>query len=350
MQIENYMKYIGHEKNNSWLLSSEKSIVIECLGESYALEHLKSIKEGLNGKELDYILLNHTSPENTGSLKTILNEYPNVKVIASAAGIKNLTGLLNTEFDYEIAKDEKVLDLGDISLKFLILPNLPWTDSMATYCESKKALFCGSIFSDRENYFNEVIRPYRAYAKTAVERLKALDIKKLLPISGDEILNIDACFDEYSAKEAEDKKPVIFYSSHYGYTAQMAHIIAEEFEDCLCFDADTSNPDEIEEAINNCSCFMVGTNTINRNCAKAVWNLITNMDMVNKKYTPCFVFGSCGWSGEGVYLVERFLKLIRMNVFEKPYLINFKPSDEEIKKLREFTRRFKKFAEENKGE
>lgn len=350
MQIENYMKYIGYEKNNSWFLSGEKSIVIECLDECHAEEHLKSIKAELNGKELDYILLNHTSPDNSGTLKAILNEYPKAKIIASAAGIKNLTCLLNNGFDYEIAKDGKDLDLGGISLKFLILPNLPWTDSMATYCETEKALFCGSIFSDKENYFNEVIRPYRAYAKTAITRLKNLDIEKILPINGDEILNINACFEEYAAQETEDKKAVIFYSSHYGYTAQMAHIIAEEFEDCLCFDADTSDPDEMERAINNCSCFMVGTNTINRNAAKSVWNLITNIDMVNKKYTPCFIFGSCGWSGEGVYLVERFLKLIRMNVFEKPYLINFKPSDDEIEKLREFTRRFKKFAEENKGE
>lgn len=339
------MKYIGKNGDNSYLLLGEKSAVIECMRAENAEYHLQSIEEALNGREPDYIILNHTAPENVGSLPALMERYPKAVIVASAAGIKNLTELFNREFDYLLAKDQAELDLGnDEKLIFEILPNLPWTDTMVAYYVKEKALFCGSIFCDQPNYFKNTISVYREYAKTAAQRLQQLEIHKLLPMCGAELTEPERFFEKYAAESTEEKPTVILYASHYGYTEEMAQTVYEAIRETgrpvQIFNAETEDFAEIKDALRHCSSFAVGTNTVNRNAAESVWRLITDMDLVNQKNTPCMIFGSCGWSGEGVYLVERFLKSIRMQVFKKPFLVKFKMSDSERGDLATFAKEF----------
>lgn len=339
------MYNISINDDSSYLIIGEKSAVIECVSSENAQKHLENIKAELREKELDYIILNHTAPDNTGSLELLLKAYPDVKIVASTAGIKNLTEQLNCEFDYMVAKDLAVLDLGnDEALEFYILPNLPWTDSMTVYYKKQKLLFCGSVFSHDENYFKNVIKPFKEYAKTASQRLSELDIEKLLLSVGAEMTNVKTKLCQYGAEEKAEDFVAVFYSSHYGFTAQMAQTVCSVFKsngiEVRCFDADKTDRDELINAVNQCSCFAVGTNTVNRNASRTVWDILTGIDMINNNYKPCMIFGSCGWSGEGVYLVERYLKSIRLRVCDKPFLIKFKMSDDEKASLVKYTEKF----------
>ncbi|MDY3030615.1 MAG: MBL fold metallo-hydrolase [Clostridia bacterium] len=338
MQTEKIIN-IGKNSDNSYLILDEKNVVVDCTAAKNAENHMSNLKSALGDGRLDYIIITHASPENTGSLAALMREYPSARIVASAAGIKNLTEILNSEFPYDIAKDGAALELGSISLKFFILPNLPWTDTMAVYCAEKKALFCGSIFSARENYYKDVISVYADYAETAAKRLSALDIRKVFSMCGEMISEIGTYIKEYSAERKTEPFAAVFYASHYGYTAEMARIVADAFEKSnmsVCvYDTDRDDFEEMKNALNQCKFFAVGTGTKNRNAYESVWRLVSSVDMVNRKYTPCMVFGSCGWSGEGVYLLERFLKSAGLKVFEKPFLVKFGMNEEDKSKLRE---------------
>lgn len=342
------MKYIGIDGDNSYCISGYKTVVIECTQKNNADHHIENIKTALGGERLDYIVLNHTSPENTGSLELLMSSYPEAVIVASAAGVKNLSELLNRDFEYIIAKDNKELDLGEgKKLCFKTLPNLPWTDTMASYYDGN--LFCGSIFSAEENYLKKLA--YRGFAKMAAQRLSEINIKRILPLKGKEITDVSSVINEYMKEEKNEKFAVVVYYSNYGFTAEMAQVICDAFGDMSvkCFDAAVVPCAEIVNEINKCTAFVVGTNTVNRNAAAEIWNIISGIDLVNKRYTPCFVFGSCGWSGDGVYLVERQLKNLKMKCFDKPYLVNFKMSDGDKNKLAEHTARFIEFIN-NEGE
>ena len=330
---------IGTDNDNSYLLTGDKTAVIECVGKENAKLHTENLKNALGTHTLDYIILNHTSPDNIGSLDMLMELYPDTTVISSTAGIKNLTEILNKSFKYELAKDEAVLDLGkNIKLKFYILPNLPWTDTMAVYYESQRILYGGSIFSDEENYS----QIYSEYARNAAERLQNLNIDKILPMYGKPIINPKKALELYmSAPKSVDFIPVI-YSSMYGYTAELANAICSVFIkngiNAKCFSADTET--DLHNILNICRAFAVGTDTINRNASQSIWNVLTKIDMINKRNTPCLIFGSCGWSGEGVYLTERFLKNIGLKPFGKPFLTHFKPSNDELNQLESYVQKF----------
>lgn len=328
---------IGTDNDNSYLLIGDKTAIIECVGKKNTALHTENLKKALGSHTLDYIILNHTSPDNVGSLDALMNLYPDVTVISSTAGIKNLTEILNKSFKYEIAKDSAVLNLGkNIELEFYILPNLPWTDTMATYYKSERILYSGSIFLSDNGQI------YKEYAKNAAKRLKNLDIDKILPMYGNQITKIHEAFEPYlSVSEVSDFVPII-YSSMYGYTAELADTVCSVFTkngiNAKCFNADTEM--NLHNILNNCSLFALGTDTINRNASQSVWNVLTKIDMINKRNTPCIIFGSCGWSGEGVYLTERFLKNIGLKPFPKPFLTHFKPSSDELNQLEKYVQKF----------
>lgn len=329
MQIIN----TGKDGSNSYILKGKKTAVIECMGKEYAEYHLERIREAAGGDAPDYIILNSVSPDNAGTAGALLERYPDAKIVASAAGVKNLGEILNSGFDYILAKDDAVLELGGCSLLFKILPDLPWTDSMASYCAEAGVLFCGSIFRDEDGYFEKYIAPYRAYANNAAKRLAELDITRMLPSFGGEIPDIGGVLRQYSEPEEKNGTAAVFYASRYGSTRQMAEVIAGTIEKngikTRLFDVNAVPGETLKKAIDTCAGFAVGTNTVNRNADPNIWRLITDIDMIGGKRRACMVFGSCGWSGEGVYMTERFLKSINMKMYKKPYLIKFSMSDSE---------------------
>lgn len=340
------IKYIGKDGDNSYIILGEKIAVVECMKRENTEYHIASIKAVLGDREPDYIILDHVSPDNSGSAEALIERYEGVRIIASAAGVKNLIEILNRDLDYILAKDGSILDLGGISIMFMILPNLPWTDSMAVYCPEEKALFCGSIFNADSGYFKNVISPYSDYAKNASERLKDFDIKVILPAYGEEITDVSGVLNKYAELAERDINAAVFYASHYGYTKEMAETVAAKIEGCgvrtCLFDVCKMKFEELKDAMNSCTGFAVGTDTINRNAPAGIWRLITGIDMVSGKRKPCMIFGSCGWSGEGVYLIERFLKNIGMKMFKKPMLVKFKMSADEKTQLKDLAAGFVK--------
>lgn len=97
--------------------------------------------------EIDYLICNHTEPDHSGSVKKILELNPDIEVVGSIAAIRNLKEITNMTFKEHIAKDGAELDLGDGKvLKFCIVPNLHWPDTMVTYLESEKTLFSCDVF------------------------------------------------------------------------------------------------------------------------------------------------------------------------------------------------------------
>lgn len=331
------IKYIGKDGDNSYLLCGEKTAAAECMKKENAEFHISRIKENLAGAELDYIILNSVSPYNAGTVSALTEQFKGAKIVASVAGIKNLREMLNRDFDYILAKDNDVLDLGGCSLLFKILPNLPWTDSMASYCPEEKTLFCGSIFNAENGYYEKYILPFSDYAQNASKRLSELEINAVLPAFGDKINDISPFLKLYGQPAERSDSAAVFYASIFGNTREMAETVCGVLNkrgiSTRLFDVYASGEAELKKAMDTCAGFAVGTNTVNRNADRKIWSLISSIDMISGKHKPYIIFGSCGWSGEGIYCAEKLLRSLGMRQSAKPAAARFTMSDTERAEL-----------------
>jgi flavorubredoxin len=363
-ELKNNIFYIGTGKSNSnmgsnaYLIKGKKIAVIDGVAAEFENEYISNIEEITPISKIDYIIFNNTAAEHSGSFEKILELNPQIEVIGTIAAIKNLKEITNREFNEHIAKDGAELDLGNGQiLKFMITPNLPWPDTMMTYIENEKILFSCNAFSSNlkfdENYneaalqiyFDEVISPFKPFALKTASKLSNMKINTIYTGFGPILTGsvIDKYIEWSTPIAKENKTVVIVYTSQSGNTAHMAEIIEKTMRECGV-EVDVVNLSDFEgsikDKINSADAIAFGTPTVNRNAMQSIWASIAKLDLVNMKNTPCFVFGSYGWGGEGLHFVHNHLKLIRLRPFEKPFGCLFKMSADDEAELIKYTKRF----------
>ncbi|ELP89614.1 type A flavoprotein fprA, putative, partial [Entamoeba invadens IP1] len=248
---------------NSFLLQTAKgNVLFETCKENFAAECLERI-EHVIGKEgkIDYIVLNHTEPDHSGSLVHILAKYPEATVIATPAALNNVKYIGHIKEDTKTLSAPKIktLDLGDIHLKFIIQPFLHWPDTMMTVIEELKVLvtcdvFGGHCADDRvfndkmmdriadmdeayKHYFDCIFGPFKPYVLKGinlietqmgfpVEELKAVCCSHGPVLRTNIKENIER-YRQWAQPQVLKNKVVIAYGSAYGYTKHMAEKIAE---------------------------------------------------------------------------------------------------------------------------
>lgn len=362
---------------NAYLVKGEKTALIETAHEKLLDAYIENIEEIMPVSEIDYLVCNHTEPDHSGSVKKILELNPDIEVVGSIAAIRNLKEITNMTFKEHIAKEGGEIELGDGKvLKFSIVPNLHWPDTMVTYLESEKTLFSCDVFGAHycedavidedilcyekyeqalKHYYDCIVSPFNPFVQKALDKLAPLDIEMVCnshgPVLKKYITQAVEKYQEWSMPVNADKKQVaVFYASAYGYTKKMADVIEKvllSFDfDVKTFDVSQQNTEEQIKALNSADALVFGTPTINRNAVKPVWDVISSLDLVNMKNTPCFVFGSYGWGGEGIQLVHNHLELLKLKMYEKPFGTIFNPSDEKIAELEEYTKGFAEFIQQ----
>jgi flavorubredoxin len=195
--------------------------------------------------------------------------------------------------------------------------------------------------------------PFKPYVIKGLDKLSALDADYVCTSHGPILTKgvflekAKADYLKWSTPQPKDKKYIpIFYCSAYGNTEQLSREIAKGIRSVLAdacveaFDINENDIGELQHKINECDAFLLGTPTINRDAVQPVWHLATSIDAVNAKGRHCAVFGSFGWSGEGVPMINDRLKSLKLDAFENGYTCRFVPSDEEITGAIEFGKRF----------
>ena len=275
------------------------------------------------------IILLTSKPEFCGGVGDVVANNPDIDVYATSAGLRNIKEIINRDINECLIKDN--MEIGGI--KFIIAPNLSWVDTvLATY---SGILFSGELFSGDEEYYNENLAVNRDFVKSAIERVKTLDINSIFPAKG-EVCDVATAILQYETFTAIPEKTKsllsIVYSSEYGFTRKMAEyakkILTEDYD---VYFTEAAACDMA--VVNNSDVLIIGTNTINRNAPQAVWDVITRLDLVNMRQTPYFVFGSFGWAGDGIKLVDKTLQSMGMKQIAKPVEVLFNPSEKDFTQL-----------------
>ncbi|MTI65029.1 MAG: FprA family A-type flavoprotein [Firmicutes bacterium] len=363
---------------NSYFIEADKKTIVETSKEKFKDEYLEKVKSVVDPEEIEYIVLDHTEPDHSGNLRHLLRIAPNATVVASKAAIAFLKNIVDIEFDYKIIKHGDTLDLGNKTLKFISAPFLHWPDSFYTYLEEDNILFtCDSfgchfcderMFDDKVDnfddafkyYFDVILKPFSNYMLEAIEKIKDLDIDIICPGHGPILRENWEKYVRLSEelarpnKKHEKHKVFIPYVSAYGNTAKMAEEIAEGVKeagdiDVEVMDIEMTDASVLEEKIENHTAYMIGCPTINKNILMPIYKFFAILNPITNKGKMGAAFGSFGWSGEGVKMIEDNLKNHKIKVPLKGLKSTFVPYEESLAKCREFGKEFgEKLIKENK--
>ena len=330
---------------NSYLILGEKNVLIDTVPQNCCEELLENIQKYIDINNLNAIIINHTESDKSGCVLNLLSFNPNIEIIASLAGLKNLEQQLNYDFKKTLAKSNMIFNVSkNISLKFIITHNINWPDSMMTYFIEDKILFSCDAFSNENNskkeYFYEKLFPMSAYVLNAMEQLKNLEISKIYPGSGSEVN--DEIIKEYISWCNIHKNDDVFliYESHSGNTKELAQYAKNQFDFINVINVFDYTDDEIYEMIYKASAVIFGVATEYRNIPKRIRDIISGINHYKIDNTKFAAFGSYGWSGEAPNLVYSMLKSRHFLVSKSPFRIRFKPPDEDFNMFKKYLSEF----------
>jgi flavorubredoxin len=187
---------------NSYFINSEKKAVIDIAKEKFSETYLTKLRSVTDPAEIQFIILNHTEPDHSGSLRILLELAPSATVVGSGNAIRYLEDIVNVPFKSLVVKDGDTLDLGNKTLRFISAPNLHWPDSIYTLLVEDKVLFtCDSfgahycspeMFSEFNEtysetfkyYFDVILKPFSRFMLRAIEKIRPLKIDFICPGHG----------------------------------------------------------------------------------------------------------------------------------------------------------------------
>lgn len=350
---------------NSYFINAEKKAIVETSKAKFEKDYLEKVKTVCNPEEIEYIILNHTEPDHSGNLEALLRLAPNATVVGTGNAMRYLEDITDQPFKSLKVKDGDTLDLGNKTLKFIAAPNLHWPDSMYTYLEEEKILFtCDSfgahyaheaMFDDLvgnwddafEYYFDVILKPFSKFMLKAIEKIRPLEISTICtghgPILRSNWKRYVDLSEEYSRKylaatETDQRFVYIPYVSAYGYTRSMAEKIKEGIESVEdiqveIMDVEHTPLGEIDSKLTMAQGVIVGSPTINQNILLPIYKIFAVINPLRDKGKLAGAFGSYGWSGEGVKLIEENLKNLKMNIFQQGIAAKFNPGPEAEERL-----------------
>jgi flavorubredoxin len=353
---------------NSYLIDDDKTAVIDTVKMGYFKSYLDNLHEVIGDRKVDYIIINHTELDHSGSLRELLQEYPDAVVYASRPACNYLKKIVNMDFKCHAVSDGEELTLGKKSLKFIIAPFLHWPDTMFTYdktdnilftCDVFGSHFCGEgMFNDNAGdfmaemkyYFDVIMGPFKKYVLQAIDKIEGLPVDMICTSHGPIHRSSPGQYIDLYRKWSSDayhahvgKYVLVLYVSAYGNTKFMGELIKEQIEKtgikADIFDISQESIDKLAKAVDDSDAVLIGSPTINQDAVKPVWDLLSLISPIANRGKTAGAFGSYGWSGEAVGMINERLKGLKFKVVEPGVRINFVPSEEDIKAVAEFAGR-----------
>lgn len=359
---------------NSYFIDADKKAIIETSKENFKDTYLKKVEEVVDYDDIEYIILNHTEPDHSSNLKHLLKKAPNATVVGTRSAINFAKHIVEDEFKTQIVGEGDSIDLGNKTLRFIMAPFLHWPDTMYTYLEEDKILFtCDSfgchycedkMFVDEVNrkaydeafkyYFDVILSPFSNYMIQAINKIRDLDIDTICPghgpiLRGDDWKKyVDWSEELAMATESMRKEDKVFmpYVSAYGNTRKIGEAIKKGIEsvgsiEVELMDIEHMDRDLVLKNIEESTAIIVGTTTINQNTLLPVYELMSMINPIRNRGKLAGAFGSYGWSGEGVQIVQGILKSLKLKLYDdKGIRSNLVPFEGELEEAIAYGRAF----------
>jgi len=364
---------------NSYLVRGRDGVaVIDTVKDGFGAEFFARLESVADYSEIRAIVLNHLEPDHSGALPELKRRAPQADIYISSRATAIFKALAKTDEDLRQAPRVAVrtgdrLSLGERTLQFLQTPHLHWPDTQCTYLLDEAVLFSGDLFGSHvcdgrlfddqvgasreafDYYYAHIMRPFRRHLLTALELLQPLRIDLIAPAHGPVLRDRPARYLDRYRELATRGQPacsdeglpslVILYVSAYGNTARMAESIrVGALQEAAgmrvsVHDLAHEEPALLVDRIEAADAIAIGSPTINADAVKPVWELLASLAVIDLTGKVGAAFGSFGWSGEAVRLIEERLRQLRMRVPVPGVRIKLTPGAEDLEGCERFGRR-----------
>lgn len=266
MKVTNDIKYIGvndHQIDlfegqyivpngmayNSYVIMDEKIAVMDSVETGFTKEWMENIQNVLGGRTPDYLIVHHMEPDHSANIVNFINQYPDVKIVASARAFTMMNNFFGIDFAEKqmVVGEGDILSLGKHQLTFLMAPMVHWPEVMMTYDSADKVLFSADAFGkfgaldveedwvcEARRYYIGIVGKYGVQVQNVLKKVSKLDVQTICPLHGPVLSeNLEYYFNLYqvwSGYQPEEEGIMIAYTSVYGNTKKAALLLAEQLK------------------------------------------------------------------------------------------------------------------------
>lgn len=352
---------------NSYCVRGERGVaIIDTVKASHADEFFVRLEQVARYDEITTIVLNHLEPDHTGALPELMRRAPQAKLYISGKAQLMLKALVkHDDLSYTIVNTGDYVELGNCTLRFLNTPFLHWPDTQCTWFEQQGILFSGDVFGCHfcdarmfnsavgdfrfsfEYYYAHIMRPFREHVLDALELIEPLPIQHIAPAHGPILHDAPMRYVQRYRQLASPllhagqnvKSLLIFYITSYGNTRQMAEAVREGAESLpgvrvSLYDLQAGGDLPFVDLVEEADGLVFGSPTINGDAVKPVWDLLSSLAVIKVRDKLGAAFGSYGWSGEAVNMIEDRLRGLKLRVPVKGVRARLIPTEEELEQCR----------------
>ncbi len=354
---------------NSYLIMDEKTVLLDTVDYSISRQFIENITYVLNGRSLDYIVINHMEPDHCAVIGDLIIKYPDVKLIGNSKTFEMIKQFFEgMDFQSIVVKEGDTFNTGKHSLRFVMAPMVHWPESMVTFDESSSTLFSadafgtfgaldGTIFADEVNfdrdwlddarrYYTNIVGKYGAQVQAVLKKAESLDIKIICPLHGpiwrENLGYIIDKYNKWSKYEPEENGVMIAYASMYGNTENMANVLANTLADkgiknIRVYDVSNTHISKLISESFKYSHIVLASPTYNGRIYPLMENYITDMKALNLQKRTIAVMDNGTWAvTAGKQIVKEISEMKDMKVIDKVFSVKSAVASGQAEEFKEF--------------
>ena len=335
---------------NSYLIMDEKTALVDTVDSSITRQFLENVYHVLNGRPLDYLIVNHMEPDHCANIDELMLRFPDLKVVGNAKTLAFISQFYDLDLEGRTVtvKEGDTLPLGAHTLQFFLAPMIHWPEVMVTYEQKEKILFSadafgsfgainGNLFNDEINfdrdwlsdarrYYTNIVGKYGPQVQAALKKLSGLEINMICPLHGPVWRsNLGYLLDKYgkwSTYEPEDKAVAMFYGSMYGDTENAVNILASMLaeagvKDIAVYDVSSTHVSTLIAETFRCSHIVLAAPTYNMGIYPAMQNFLHDMKALNVQNRTAAIIENGTWAPVSGKLMREVLgEMKNMRILE----------------------------------
>ena len=314
---------------NSYVLLDEKTVLFDTADESISRQYIENVVHALNGRPLDYMVVQHMEPDHCAMIDDMLRRYPEAKMVCSAKAVGMFAQFYGTDVAARalVVKEGDKLSTGEHTLHFVMAPMVHWPEVMVTYDEKDKILFsadafgtfgalAGNIFNDEitfdttwmndaRRYYTNIVGKYGVQVQALLKKAASLDIEMICPLHGpiwrkDLGLLLEK-YQKWSTYEPEDKTVMIAYATMYGNTENAANVLAGLLADkgvknIAMYDVSETDVSELVAESFRCSHLVLAAPTYNSGIQPKMEAYLSDIKALNLQNRTVAVIDNGTWA------------------------------------------------------
>ena len=314
---------------NSYVLLDEKTVLFDTADESISRQYIENVVHALNGRPLDYMVVQHMEPDHCAMIDDMLRRYPEAKMVCSANAVGMFAQFYGTDVAARalVVKEGDKLSTGEHTLHFVMAPMVHWPEVMVTYDEKDKILFsadafgtfgalAGNIFDDEitfdttwmndaRRYYTNIVGKYGVQVQALLKKAASLDIEMICPLHGpiwrkDLGLLLEK-YQKWSTYEPEDKTVMIAYATMYGNTENAANVLAGMLADkgvknIAMYDVSETDVSELVAESFRCSHLVLAAPTYNSRIQPKMEAYLSDIKALNLQNRTVAVIDNGTWA------------------------------------------------------